>query len=162
MRHFVLFAFTLIIAACSSLSSAERAERAAKVAQSVEKALAERRYTVSINTMLPRRGKVVNVSPDYSLEVKGDTLVSYLPYFGRAYNVPYGGGKGLRFKAPITGYFVDSTHRNRHIIYIDAVDTEDSYSYIITLFDAGNAAVSVTPRQRSHIEFTGHFNIDEK
>jgi hypothetical protein len=102
------------------------------------------------------------IGTPYCVTVDGDTLKSDLPFFGRAYSIPYGGGKGLRFKAPITNYTVDSSHRNRHIIYIHAVDTEDSYNYIITLFNGGNAAVSVTPRQRSHIEFTGRFHEDER
>ena len=29
---------------------------------------------------------------------------SQLPYFGRAYSIPYGGGQGLMFNAPIDQY----------------------------------------------------------
>ena len=149
--------------ATSEAARKAKAEQLALTKAKIEEGLANRLYTIDIDRAQPQGPVgVINLTSPYSVTVDGDTLKSDLPFFGRAYSIPYGGGKGLRFKAPITGYFVDSTHRNRHIIYIDAVDTEDSYSYIITLFDGGNAAVSVTPRQRSHIEFTGHFNIDEK
>ena len=70
----------IVMIGCSSLTSAEKAERRERMAQAVEKALSERHYKVEISTMNPRRGKTINVSPDFSLEVKGDTLVSYLPY----------------------------------------------------------------------------------
>lgn len=73
------------------------AEKAARKAALVEKALADRHYTIDVQMMYPQQGPARNVSGDYSLEVRGDTLISSLPYFGRAYLVPYGGGKGLNF-----------------------------------------------------------------
>lgn len=92
----VLMVFTGV--ACSTLTPAERAERAARKAALVEKALADRHYTIDVQMMYPQQGPARNVSGDYSLEVRGDTLISSLPYFGRAYLVPYGGGKGLNFR----------------------------------------------------------------
>ncbi len=149
--------------ATSEASRAAKAEQLALTKAKIEEGLANRQYTIDVDRAQPQGPVgVINLTSSYSVTVDGDTLKSDLPFFGRAYSIPYGGGKGLRFKAPITNYTVDSSHRNRHIIYIHAVDTEDSYNYIITLFDGGNAAVSVTPRQRSHIEFTGRFHEDER
>ena len=160
MRHFILFAITLLVAACSSLSSAERAERDAKIAQSVEKALAERRYTVSINTVYPRSGRVVNVSPDYSLEVKGDTLVSYLPYFGRAYNVPYGGGKGYNFTAPITDYQATKNRKGNTRITFRTYNEEDIITFMLDIFPNGNATIDVTAREREPISYSGQMEVE--
>lgn len=160
MRHFILFAITLLVAACNSLSSAERAERDAKIAQSVEKALAERRYTVSINTVYPRSGRVVNVSPDYSLEVKGDTLVSYLPYFGRAYNVPYGGGKGYNFTAPITDYQATKNRKGNTRITFRTYNEEDVITFMLDIFPNGNATIDVTAREREPISYSGQMEVE--
>ena len=41
------------------------------------------------------KGGSKHLTSDYSLEIRNDSVYSYLPYFGVAYNVPYGGGKGL-------------------------------------------------------------------
>ena len=71
----------------------ERAARAAEQALKVKTALTQRRYKIDVNRMYPMNGNSRNVSYGYSVEVRNDTLISYLPYFGRAYNVPYGGGK---------------------------------------------------------------------
>lgn len=160
MRHFVLFAISLIMAACSSLSSTERAERAAKVAQSVEKALAGRRYTVSINTMFPRNGRVVNVSPDYSVKVKGDTLVSYLPYFGRAYNVPYGGGKGYNFTAPITDYQATKNRKGNTRITFRTNNEEDILTFMLDVFPDGSTTIDVTARERESISYSGQMDVE--
>ena len=63
----IIMIVSLAVCACSTLTSAERAEWDAKTAQTVEKALTERQYTVDIQMMYPRRGKAVNVTSDYSL-----------------------------------------------------------------------------------------------
>ena len=52
------------------------------------------------------------ISGSWSLEVKGDTLDSYLPYFGRAFEPVFGETKVLNFDAPIQSYEdSDLSHR---------------------------------------------------
>ncbi len=150
---------SLAVCGCSTLTSAERAEREAKTAQAVEKALAERHYKVEISMMNPRRGRAVNVSPDFSLEVKGDTLVSYLPYFGRAYNVPYGGGKGLNFTAPISDYHSAKGRKGATLITIKAVNEEDVYSFRLEIFTNGSTSIDLTAREREPINYSGQMDI---
>ena len=160
MKKYLIVLFTIAFAACSSLTSAEKAERDAKKAQAVEKALAERRYKVEISMMNPRRGGSVNVSPDFSLEVKGDTLVSYLPYFGRTYSVPYGGGKGLNFTAPISEYHTTEGRNGAKLIMMKAVNEEDVYSFRLEIFTNGNTTIDLTARERESISYDGHLEVE--
>ena len=159
MKQFLVLLFVVVVAACSTLKPAEKAEQQAKMAQAVAQALAERHYKVSVNMMFPRRGKPQNISPDFSLEVKGDTLVSYLPYFGQAYNVPYGGGKGLNFSAPISSYQEFQKKSDRRSIEIGLTNEEDTYVYMIDVFDNGSASVHVTARQRESISYSGNMEF---
>lgn len=151
----------IVMIGCSSLTSAEKAERRERMAQAVEKALSERHYKVEISTMNPRRGKTINVSPDFSLEVKGDTLVSYLPYFGRAYNVPYGGGKGLNFTAPIADYQEAEGRNGVHLVAIKVSNEEDTYLFRLEIFGNGNASIDLTAHERESISYTGNMDIEE-
>lgn len=136
---------------CGTMTSAERAERA----QAVLEALATRHYTVSIQVMYPTRGGAVNVTPDFSLKVEGDTLVSYLPYFGRAYNVPIGGGKGLNFMAPIKRYETAKDKKGRTHVLIVADNDEDIVTYRLEVFDNGRATIDVRCRERESISYSG-------
>ena len=160
MKKFVILLFTIALAACSSLTSAEKAERDEKTAQAVEKVLAERRYKVEISMMNPRRGGTVNVSPDFSLEVKGDTLVSYLPYFGRAYSVPYGGGKGLNFTAPISEYYSAKGRKGATLITMKAANEEDVYSFRLEIFTNGSTSIDLTARERESISYSGQMEVE--
>lgn len=147
------------LVACSSLTSAEKAERDAKTAQAVEKALTERQYTVSIQMMYPRGGKTVNVSPDFSLQVKGDTLVSYLPYFGRVYSVPYGGGNGLNFTAPIKEYQFEKDEKGNAHILIRVYTAEDNFTYSLNVFTNGSTSIDVSAREREAISYSGQMEL---
>ena len=155
-KYLFIFSLLLTIAACSTLTSAERAERDAKRTQAVEKALTERRYKVTVDMVYPRRGQAVNVSSDFSLEVKGDTLVSYLPYFGRAYNVPYaGGGKGLNFTAPIAEYHSTKGRNGATQISIKVINEEDNYTFHLEVFDNGSTSIDLLARERESINYSG-------
>ena len=49
------------------------------------------RFTIEVDRALPMGGRTVHLTTPYSLEMRGDSAISYLPYFGRAYSLPYGG-----------------------------------------------------------------------
>ena len=154
-----LLVFLLSVTSCTTLSSVERAERDAKVAQAVEKILSERCFTVNVSMMYPRRGKAVNVTSEFSLQVEGDTLVSYLPYYGRAYNVPYGGGKGLNFTAPIQDYREARGHKGNTLISFVVNNGEDILSYTLDIYSNGSASINVISRNRESISFSGYLQL---
>ena len=61
-------------------------------------------YRIDINTAYPRRGRMIPLTSIYSVTIRNDSVFSQLPYFGRAYSIPYGGGQGLMFNASIDQY----------------------------------------------------------
>jgi hypothetical protein len=95
-----VMALTAWVMLVGCATAEERAARAAEQAKAVKTALQERNYQIAVNRMYPSRGASKTVSSGYTVEVRNDSLISYLPYFGRAYDVPYGGGNGLNFSAP--------------------------------------------------------------
>ena len=151
----------LVLVGCSSLTPAEKAEMRAKRAQAVEQALAARHYRVSVDMMYPRRGKAKNVSSDYGLEVKGDTLVSYLPYFGQAYNVPYGGGKGLNFTETFTEYHSKKLSNGATQVLIKVKNEEDVYNFTLEVFDNGSTSIDLNSRERESINYSGNMELPD-
>ena len=155
----VVLVAVIVFAACSTLTPAQKAERRAKVEQAVNQALEEREYKIDIDMMYPRSGQARNVTSDYSLQVKGDSVYSYLPYFGRAYNIPYGGGKGLNFKSPITNYKSEKDQKGTTFIYFNVNNEEDYMEFKLEVFDNGNASIDLTPREREPISFSGKLDL---
>ena len=162
MKRTIRFSFIIAISAIlwsSCATSEEKAAQMAELSANVTNALNNRDYKIAIDRMYPMRGSSRHVSYGYSVEVKKDTLISYLPYFGRAYNVPYGGGKGLNFTAPIGSYQEFLKRNGQRHIEIGVTNEEDTYFYTIEVFDNGNSSVEVRARQRERISYSGNVSF---
>ena len=109
--------------------------------------------------MKPFRGPNRHLSFGYEIRVSGDTLYSYLPYFGAAYNVPYGGGKGLNWDAPLTGYQVSAGRKGATIVEMTAYNGEDYFLYSLELMPNGTAYLNVRSRDREPISFSGDMDL---
>ena len=157
-----VMALTAWVMLVGCATAEERAARAAEQAKAVKTALQERNYQIAVNRMYPSRGASKIVSSGYSVEVRNDSLFSYLPYFGRAYDVPYGGGNGLNFSAPIRNYKESQTKSDLRHIEIDVQNDEDTYLYTLDIFDNGSADINVRSRQREPISFSGQMEFRSK
>ena len=99
------------------------------------------------------------LSYGYSVEVRNDSLISYLPYFGRAYSVPYGGGKGLTFSERIGSYQEYQKGNGLRHIEISLRNDEDTYLYTIEVYENGSSSISVQSRQRENISYSGEMRF---
>lgn len=148
-------ALLAVIALEGCATAEERAARAAEHAARVKVALTERHYKIRVDHMYPTKGGSKSVSSSYSVEVKNDSLFSYLPFFGRAYQVPYGGGKGLNFSERIGSYREALVKNGCRHIEINVKNNEDNYLYVIDVFDNGNSDIVVQAQQRERISYSG-------
>ena len=158
IKNWIIF-IVMAAALAGCATTAERMEREARTAAQVSEALASRHYTINVLMMYPQRGRAVNLTTNYSVEVKGDSLISYLPYFGRAYNVPYGGGKGLNFIAPITGYQTETDRKGITRVVLTTENEEDRYQYVLEVSSSGDSYVQVQSRQRDFIRYSGRMDL---
>ncbi|MBR4650955.1 MAG: DUF4251 domain-containing protein [Prevotella sp.] len=156
-RNRVIWALALGLALALSgcITSQERAARALEMEKKVAQSLRERDYSIEVTMMYPQSMPARNVTPDFGIAVRGDSLYSYLPYFGRAYDIPYGGGKGLDFAAPITDYSDTQPKADRHVIEISVDNDEDLLLYHLDIFVNGRTDITVTSRKRDRISFSG-------
>ena len=157
----VVLSLLALVMLSGCATAEERAARAAEQAAKVKIALTERQYKIGINRMYPMKGSSKSVSASYAVEVRNDSLISYLPYIGRAYQVPYGGGKGLNFSERIGSYQESQTKKGLRRIEIGVKNEEDTYSYYIDVFDNGNTSIAVQSREREPISFSGMMTFDE-
>lgn len=105
--------------------------------------------------MTPMKGRSRALTSSYYLAVRNDSIFSCLPYVGEAYSVPYGGGKGLVFDAPIEHYEAEPGKKGRMEIQIKIRNEEDSYLYRLTVQPNGSVSVNVQPTRRQPISFSG-------
>lgn len=141
--------------ACSSSNVSIKKERVLLVKEKIE----NKRYTIDVTQMLPMSGQSRQLTSDYSLTIRNDTVVSHLPYFGRAYSVPYGGGKGLIFDALITDYKMTFDNKGTANITFQTRSEDDVYRFNMQIFNNGSSAILITPNNRQSINFYGNLDV---
>lgn len=159
----VIFTFILLLASCgtSKTTQAERDVKRAERAVDVAAAIASQHFKVSVDHMYPSRGVPRTLNYEYDLRVSGDTVRSFLPYFGRAYSIPYGGGRALIFTATLTSYKVEREKRDMTRVSMKITTSEDTYDYDLEVFDNGNTTIDITSTQREPISFNGEMVLDD-
>ena len=145
----------VLLTACNTGNRMAKAERQAEISRQVLASVEERQFTIAVDWMKPLRGMSKHLSYGYELKLNGDELDSYLPYVGEAQRLPYGGGKGLNFKATVENYSCVQTSGNCYLIEFDVTNDEDIYHYRIDLFSSGKALIDVWARDRDAISFQG-------
>ncbi|MDD6436619.1 MAG: DUF4251 domain-containing protein [Prevotella sp.] len=164
MKIFVslIGALLVMLTACSSLSQGEKAQRRQELAANVVKALDNRHFNIEVNRMVPLRGMTRQLEYGYNLQLKGDTLSSYLPFFGRAYNVPFGGGKALNFNALVKGYEVKRSGKDKSVVRIDVFNGEENLIYTLDVFDNAQVSINVVAQERDVMNYTGELVFQDK
>ncbi|MGL4852540.1 MAG: DUF4251 domain-containing protein [Phocaeicola sp.] len=158
MKRTVILALLAIISWITTPSYGQ--EKEAVTAQ-VEAALEAKSFTIRVNQAIPQRGQSRMLTSEYSLTVRNDSLFSDLPYFGVSYSVPYGGGKGLQFEAPITEYKRKKGKKGDTKVEIKTRNEEDRYVYSLTIFSNGKSTIYVQPTNRQGITFYGEMEWEE-
>ena len=158
----IIIILVTTLAACSSsrLSTQEKALIKQQQAQYVVNSITESRFVIQVDRVTPRRGMSHALSYGYSLVVKGDTIISHLPYFGQAYSLPFNGGVGLNFEAKIDDMrAVRNNKKMLNRIEIATHNNEDTFLYIVEVFDNGKAHIEVRSRRRETITFSGYLDM---
>jgi hypothetical protein len=143
-----------VLAACATKQ--ERAERLAQTRQSIMEALANRQMRIEVRSMNTVRYGSKIVTPDFFLELRGDTLRSYLPYLGVAHQAPMASpSEGLNFETVMKSYHQSKPKPDLARLEIEAKTKEDFFVYHIEVYYTGKAFISVQSQHRDPISFDG-------
>lgn len=154
-RYIIVIFFVLTVT--SNLFSQKRKEKKthSELPTKVNEAIERQEYKLVADMAYPIIGRLVPLLDDrYNLEIKGDSVFSCLPYYGRAYNIPYGGGEGLIFKSTITNYKYKKGRKNSVVVSFNSQTKEDYYSFVLTFYPAGGSYISVSSNNRQGIGFS--------
>lgn len=136
-----------------------KSEKQRRTERMVNDTVRSGRYKISVNYMIPLRGNSRSLTSNYSVEIRNDSVFSYLPYVGVAYRLPYGGGKGLIFDAPLTNYRMDVTPKGMFKVSFDTRTDEDTFTYRLTIWNNGSASIDIQPINRESISFAGDVDL---
>ena len=149
----------LIILSCISIRySTPKAFPGAQSAKDtdVQKLLKSKSYQFIPQSVKTQSGRSIQIS-NYSLEVRNDTLISHLPYYGKAHSASIGDTEGpLNFKATNITYTSKEGKKNNTQINIRPEDTKiDAQEFFMTVSSSGYTNLSVRFNDREPVSFYG-------
>jgi hypothetical protein len=154
-----ILALLLIIAAGFNSADAQTTKKDKKAAKeaAIKKNIDDRHYTFMANYVLPLRGGARQLTSEYDLRVTKDSVIAFLPYFGRAYfDVPYNATDGgIKFTSTKFDYKVTDKKKGGWEITIKPTDVKNLNSLILYISTDGYASLSVSSSNRDYISFDG-------
>jgi len=158
LKNFIVL--LLIVGAGLNIASAQNTKSAKKAAKemAVKGKINGQRYTFLANYMLPQRGSGKSLTDNYDLRVTKDSVIAFLPYYGRAYyDVPYGGADGgIKFTSTKFSYEVKDKKKGGWEITIKPNDVKNTNRLLLNISTDGYASLSVTSSNRDFITFDGY------
>jgi hypothetical protein len=156
----IILIFLLLAGAGSNTVNAQSSSKDKKAAKeaAIKKEVESKRYTFLANYVLPQRGGGKQLTSEYDLRVTPDSVISFLPYFGRAYfDVPYGGADGgIKFTSTKFSYQVKEKKKGGWEITIIPSDVKNLSRLLLYISTDGYSSLSVNSTNRDVITFDGY------
>lgn len=116
------------------------------------------RFVFHAERVNPLRGRTRYLTSSYDVTVKKDSVESYLPYFGRAYQAPMDPSKGgIQFTSTDFSYIVNSGSKDgQWDVVIKPKDNNEVQEMRFNIFGNGTASLNVISTHKDAISFTGH------
>lgn len=138
-----------------SKSSAEQAALAAGIQN--------RQFSFKPQQATPMSGRTIQLNYGYELRIKQDSLVVYLPYYGRAYTAPIDPTKGaLDFASTQFQYTVTERKKGGWNIVISPTDGKDVRQMSLSISTNGYTSLQVMSTNRQPISFYGQVSASVK
>jgi len=157
LTYLTFIAFLLLgLAEHSKAQDVAKAERNQEKTVTIQHMLQSKRFVFEARSVSPVGGPTRQLLSSYDLTVKGDSIISFLPYFGRAYVAPMtSADAGLRFTSTDFSYQATPRRKGGWHIKIKPDDVNNVQQLNLTVFESGQASLQVTSNNRQAISFMG-------
>jgi hypothetical protein len=155
IKHSRLLWLAIIAFALSPLTVEAQHKKDKK--EQIKSIVEAQNYVFKAQSALPTSGATRQLTGDFDLRISKDTIISDLPYFGRAYTPPLNPAEGpLRFTSTDFQYSVANRKKGGWEVTITPKDVHDPRQLSMNIFDNGSASVIVTSYNRQPISFNGY------
>jgi len=124
-------------------------------AQTIQQLLESKEFVFRAQSVNPARGGFRQLTSEYDLRLLGDSLVSHLPFFGRAYSAPLDPRQsGIQFTSTQFEYEVKPKKKGWDI-RLRPKDVESVQQMHLHVTTSGRATLQVISTNREQISFNG-------
>lgn len=147
----------LIITGFNTVSAQDSTGTQTKEQNTIEELITAKNFVFVPQTVLPANGRTRQLTSYYDVTLKNDTLISFLPYFGRAYTAPLNPTKSeLDFTSTNFDYNITPLKKGGWDVMIKPHDETAVRQFVFTVFDNGTASLRVNSNNTQPISFNGY------
>ncbi|MDP9081495.1 MAG: DUF4251 domain-containing protein [Bacteroidota bacterium] len=161
----LVLAFVAMFATVANAQKTAKDKKAARVA-TITKIVTDKNYVFEANYVIPQRGNSRSLSYGYDVVVSKDTIVAYLPYFGRVTLAPSDPSDGgVKFTSTNFSYVEKPGKKGGFDITITPKEnnmqgSKDVRYLRLNISENGYASLQVFSNNRDPISFNG--TIEER
>lgn len=149
----VLLLLTLAVSAAYAQETSEKKRSAKEVVQDL---INDGNYVFRAQSATPMSGRVIQLTSEYDVRVSKDTVIAFLPYFGRAYAAPLDATNGgIKFTSTRFTNDISPKKKGGWDLIIKPTDVKDVQILNFSISENGYATLQVTSINRQPISFYG-------
>jgi hypothetical protein len=122
----------------------------------VARLVGAKEFTFKATSMLPSGAGVKQLTSDYDVRLLGDSVISYLPYFGRSYTPVVNGEEGINFTSSEFEYKAKAKKKSGWQISVKPKDTREVRELVFDISDNGYAHLQVISNSKQTISYNGY------
>jgi hypothetical protein len=119
--------------------------------------IGNRHFIFRAQSATPQTGGFIQLTSLYDIRISNDSVISNLPYYGRAFVAPINPQDGgLTFTTTDIDYGSKKAGDDKWEVNITAKALRDNYKLFFTIYTNGQAQLQVTSNNRQPIRFDGY------
>jgi len=109
-------------------------------------------------------GGTINLNENYyDVKVTPDSIVAFLPYYGRAFSAPIGQNEGgVKFNSKKFDYKGTKGKKRGWNILIETKDAKENFRLALNIGDEGYATLSLSSNAKQSITYQGYLKENEE
>jgi hypothetical protein len=156
MKILKIFCLVILVSIQATYAQNVKKNKDAVQEAAIKKLIDSKSYTFLAQSVTPLRGRNFSLSYGYDLRVNKDTIVAYLPFFGRAFVAPIDPtDNGIEFTSTKFTY-KSVAKKNGYLITIQPADTKDVRQMFLDVSSNGYASLRIINLNRDAISFNGY------
>ena len=155
----LLFSILSLSVSAQKPTKAEKAAQLEQEFQQTRQLIESNHFQFELNRVYPQGGQDLSrFNPRGKFVITDSVAKGTLPFFGRAYSLPYGEGGGIEFDGVMKDQSLKIEHKKKRkiLIYRFSITAKnDTYQISMEISGGGNCSVNLNSNNRAQISYSG-------
>jgi len=147
-KIFILLALAFLVTGSTQAQKLDKKQ--------VRELVLSKNFVFKAEYVLPMGAPSRFLTSEYDLKIHGDSLISYLPYFGRSYVAPPPGEGGINFTSTDYEYKTKEKKKGRWEVTLKPREAGIKNELTLEVYENGTARLLVSSSERQSISYTGY------